>query len=60
MKIELVEDNELYGVVVEIPEYIESYILFENTTKSFSNVYKNTDSNTSLLFTLMLTHISIS
>ena len=32
MKIELVEDNEVYGVVMEIPEYIESYILFENTT----------------------------
>lgn len=35
MKIELVEDNKLYGVVMEIPEYVESYILFENTKKSF-------------------------
>ena len=44
MKIELVEDYKLYGVVMEIPEYVESYILFENTKKSFSNVYNKTDS----------------
>ena len=44
MKIKLIEENKVHGVDMEIPEYIESYILFENTTKNISDVYNDTNS----------------
>ena len=44
MKIKLIEDDKVHGVDMEIPEYIESYILFENTRKMFSDVYNDTNS----------------
>ena len=44
MKIKLIEENKVHGVDMEIPEYIESYILFENTRKMISDVYNDTNS----------------
>ena len=44
MKIKLIEEKKVYGVDMEIPEYIESYILFENTQKKISDVYNDTNS----------------
>ena len=43
MNIELVEDGEIYGVVIYIPQYIESCVLFDKTSKNIRLVYNNTN-----------------
>ena len=43
MNIELVEDGGINGVVIYIPQYIESCVLFEKASKKISLVYNNTN-----------------
>ena len=43
MNIELVEDGGINGVVIYIPQYIESCVLFEKASKNISLVYNNTN-----------------
>ena len=43
MNIELVEDGENYGVVIYIPQYIESCVLFDKASKNIRLVYNNTN-----------------